>query len=31
MLDKPKKTRELMDILEAAVPFEIADTFLGGL
>jgi hypothetical protein len=24
MLDKPEKTRELMDILDAAVPFEIA-------
>ena len=24
MLDKPEKTRELIDILDAAVPFEIA-------
>jgi hypothetical protein len=24
MLDKPEKTRELMDILDAAVPFEVA-------
>ena len=24
MLDKPGKTRELMDILDAAVPFEVA-------
>ena len=24
MLDKPEKTRKLMDILDAAVPFEIA-------
>jgi hypothetical protein len=24
MLDKPEKTRELMDILDAALPFEVA-------
>jgi hypothetical protein len=24
MLDKPEKTRELIDILDAAVPFEVA-------
>ena len=24
MLDKPEKTRELMDVLDAAVPFEVA-------
>jgi hypothetical protein len=24
MLDKPEKTRELMDILDAAVPFDVA-------
>ena len=24
MLDKPEKTRKLMDILDAAVPFEVA-------
>jgi hypothetical protein len=24
MLDKPERTRELMDVLDAAVPFEVA-------